>query len=110
MEVSADAKSDSGMIVAPKGTVLLDKHLRAFKAWGIVEVEVKDGEAEDAPVLAWDDIDLVTRNEITNTVNRLYSENDRNDPVVAEFEQITTSILVNQHSRQNMTRTIEKAS
>jgi hypothetical protein len=108
MEVSVDATNDSGMVIAPKGTVLTVKHIRAFRAWGIVEVQIKAVEVEEAPVLDWDEIDAETRNEISNAMDRLYSENDRSDPVVAELEKITTSTFVRRHSQQQTTWRTEK--
>lgn len=110
MEVSSDAKNDSGMVIITKGTVLTEKHLRAFKAWGVLEIEIKGAEEAEATILAWDDVDLETKNEISNAVDRLYIENDRNDPVIMELEKITIAALVKRHSREAKTQSIERVS
>lgn len=110
METASDVKNDSGILVAPKGTVLTERHLRAFKAWGIIEAKIRSGEEEEAPTMAWDDIDMKTRSKISNTVDRLYAANDRNDPIVAEFEKITISVLVKRLGNQRKPKDLAKAS
>ena len=45
MVVSSDVHDRSGRLLLSAGIKLNDKHLRMFRTWGVVEVDIADGDA-----------------------------------------------------------------
>lgn len=44
MKLGADAMHLTGRILLPKGAELTEKHIKLFKKWGVVEVEIESNE------------------------------------------------------------------
>lgn len=46
MVLASPARDPNGRLLLPAGEKITDKHIRTFKAWGIVEVDVADDNEE----------------------------------------------------------------
>jgi hypothetical protein len=49
MILDEDVHDAQGRLLMPKGTVLTDRHLRAFQLWGILAVGIRGPEGEEPP-------------------------------------------------------------
>jgi hypothetical protein len=49
MALSADVLDRSGRLLLPAQTVLTERHLRALRIWGVPELPVSTGPAEELP-------------------------------------------------------------
>lgn len=91
--LSADAASPQGMTIARKGTAVTEKHLKAFKAWGITEVCIDDptcsGQAADQPAVESEEVSLP--NAAIEELAELFSQTNLNHPAMAELMRLATN-------------------
>ena len=84
MELDASVTNLQGYTLAKSGTVVTRKHLKAFMAWGVTEVSIRDlNDESDIPVIAT--ARGVSAEEIAEGLDRTFQKNDRSDPVIREF-------------------------
>jgi hypothetical protein len=72
MVVASDVVGARQRVLVPAGTMLEDKHLRALKKWGVVEVDVVGEVASDPP-----------EDELIARADHLFRHTDRSHPVMA---------------------------
>lgn len=91
MQISEDVVSPQGMLICKAGQSISEKHLKAFKAWGVTEVRVHGGEAiSEAGETSGAAAERSSKSEIVEEASRLFSRTDMNDPVIAELFQLVT--------------------
>ncbi len=85
LELAEDVLSPQGMKIAGQGDKLTAKHMKAFKAWGIIEVTVlgsdeKEGQpADDEPKKE------IPQQLVVQEIDHLFEKTNRNNPVITEL-------------------------
>ena len=80
MVLGEDVHDAQGRLLMPKGTVLTERHLRAFQLWGILSVLVLGPEGEEPPPAPISP-ELLARAE--ELVRRRFRNNDPTHPLIA---------------------------
>ena len=92
MEIAEPVKNLQGKILFTTGSVITEKHLKAFKAWGVTEVsiidegELLDAQSEDENAGEANEATMISKIEERMTDQFLLT--DRNDPVIKELYRI----------------------
>lgn len=87
MVVGANVTSPQGMVIVKIGTSLTEKHLRAFKAWGVTEICIESVEA-DGNVGHTLNPDEAAHQAVAKKFDRLFLKTDRTNEVVAELYRL----------------------
>lgn len=88
MVLQRDIKDRSGRMLLPAGASVTDKHLNVFRTWGITEAHVrgeKDGAEAAAATASLDDLDADLVARARDELTRLFSQTDREHPLMKEL-------------------------
>ena len=80
MILAENVHDAQGRLLMPSGTELTERHLRAFRLWGIVSVRIK-GDAADEPMAPPVSPELLA--EAENQVRDRFRHNDVSHPLMA---------------------------
>lgn len=59
--LASDVKNSHGQLLVKKGAEITDRHIRALKSWGVVEVQLEgapEDELEESPIEVFDPVAL----------------------------------------------------
>jgi hypothetical protein len=90
MVLGGDVKDRNGRNLLSAGTELTEKHLRIFKIWGVLEVDVKGVEQEEVAAQAAAAINPEDLLRAETIVADLFRHTDPEDPVMRELRRSTT--------------------
>jgi hypothetical protein len=83
MTLAEEVRDTKGRILLPAGSELTDKHITAFRAWGVTSVVINSsGEGEDEA------LDAETLQEIERAADLHFRHNDLMDPFVKELRRL----------------------
>ena len=85
LALAEDVLSPQGMKIAGTGDKVTAKHLKAFKAWGITEVNVQGSGEDEAPPDDEEVPKAVPQQMMVKEIDRLLKKTNRNDPVIEEL-------------------------
>ncbi|MFQ5652281.1 MAG: hypothetical protein ACE5IY_20315 [bacterium] len=91
MELARPVTDLQGFTLAKAGTVLTEKHIKAFKAWGVTEVSVRrydtggavNGTDKPAPTG-----ELRREEQLAVEIDFLFQKNDAENPVIRELRRL----------------------
>jgi hypothetical protein len=83
MVLSEDVHDAQGRLLMPRGTALTDRHLRAFRLWGILGVRIRGDEAEDTG--SRPAISATILAEAERQVRHRLRHNQLDQPLIAEL-------------------------
>lgn len=90
-----DILTPQGMKIASKGNAVSERHLKAFKAWGVAKVLIQgeiqpDNSVEKEKLNC--DLDCQENLEV---INHIFSKTNRDDPVIHElYEAVVRRSMV----------------
>ncbi len=89
MELAEEVKNNLGMVLFQPGTRVDERHLKAFKAWGVTEIAVKETviSVEQASG-EQDEEGEVLQEKLEDRLRRLLKKNDLTQPVMKELFRI----------------------
>ena len=83
--LAEEVVSPQGMKIAAAGDTISDKHLKAFKAWGVTEVSIR-GEEDEAPENADEEKPVeISEQALAQELDLIFKKTDRSNPVIAEL-------------------------
>lgn len=82
MVLEQPVTNSNGRVMIPAGCELSEKHIKAMKMWGVVDVSVKGGEAEATPGT---DIGATELESAKAALADLFRHTDLANPVMAEI-------------------------
>ena len=85
LELAEDVMSPQGMKIAGQGDKVTAKHLKAFKAWGITEVNVQGSSENEAQTEGEETPKEVPQQIVVQEIDHLFEKTNRNNPVIAEL-------------------------
>jgi hypothetical protein len=88
MVLTADAVLHDGRVLLHCGVTLTEKHIRTFKAWGLLEANVFGVSEEEMTVAATDGLDPQRLARAEAKVHAHFRRNDPAHPVVDELMRI----------------------
>ncbi|HEX9078810.1 MAG TPA: hypothetical protein VF795_04410 [Desulfuromonadaceae bacterium] len=89
MLLKSDVCDRSGRLLLPAGGELTDRHLKIFRTWGVLEADIEDGDALEAPQeLAGADVDPVRLAAAEEEVRRRFRLNDPEHPAIRELMRL----------------------
>jgi hypothetical protein len=94
LKLADDAVAPQGQLIAKKGDEITEKHLKAFKAWGVIEVNVCGSESTESDMPAEKPIESLSKQEIVREIDHLFKKTNQDHPVIAELYQL---VLERQH-------------
>jgi hypothetical protein len=88
MTLDSDVLDITGRLLLGSGTGIDEKHIRIFKTWGIVEVDVRG--AEDSNTEKFDDLhaDIMIVNQAKKDLLQIFRHTDLVSPVIRELFRI----------------------
>ncbi len=101
MVVRKDVTAPTGRFIMASGTLIEARHLRLFKSWGVVEVDV-DGDEHPEKI---SDIPAMSRADLTRGVaylDHLFSVCGRGAPVLKELSRLATVRLMREIGEQGI--------
>jgi hypothetical protein len=95
-QTTEDVLSPQGMLICKAGQTISEKHLKAFKAWGVTEVNVVGQDSQEEMEGDLDNMaEEMSSPEVMEEIERLFSKTDLNDPVIAELHQLVIERRLN---------------
>ena len=88
MVLTADAVLLDGRVLLRSGVTLTEKHIRTFKAWGLLEANVFGVSEEEVTAAATDGLDPQRLAQVEVKVRGHFRRNDPAHPVVDEMMRI----------------------
>ena len=85
MVLAEDVKDRSGRLLIPRGTALVEKHLKIIKMWGVVEAEVKDTDSRMINASAMKTFDESTLAAASEVVRKRFCHADADHPAIREL-------------------------
>ena len=88
MELAEDLVNFNGTVLLTVGSMITDRHLGAFRMWGITEANIKgveDGCLEEIPL---ENIDPGVIENLETEMERRFRKTNRDDPVTAELYRL----------------------
>lgn len=96
MELIQPVKTLRGLTLFNTGMTLTEKHIKALKAWGITEIEIKgENDTTSTPQKALDDR---SRNEVIGEVDFIFQKTDKSNPVVRELYELAIKHKIERRS------------
>jgi hypothetical protein len=88
MKLDGDVLDITGRLLLGSGTEIDEKHIRIFKTWGIVEVDIRG--AEESRTERFDDLhpDLSIVNQAKKDLMQIFRHTDLVSPVIRELFRI----------------------
>lgn len=90
MVLAGDVKDRNGRILLSAGSEITEKHLRIFKMWGILSVQIQGSEKEDLSPKATVEIDPIRLQRVEQSVKELFRHNDLNHPFIKELFRLVS--------------------
>jgi hypothetical protein len=88
MMLAEEVRDQQGRLLVQAGTELTDRHLRAFRLWGIMSVRIRAADAEPGPAEVPLSAAELARGE--SVVRDRLRETDPEHPLMAELIRICT--------------------
>jgi hypothetical protein len=85
LKLAEDVQSPQGMKIASQGDTITAKHVKAFKAWGITEINIQGVDSQESRPQDEEPKGAVPRQVVVQEIDRLFEKTNRNDPVVSEL-------------------------
>ena len=90
-----DAVHSNGRVLLKAGAVLTEKHIKIFKTWGVINVEIQSGENNSNATP-----EHYSKNQIDNTINEMHAlflHCDMKHPFINELFRLSVKVrLINQ--------------
>lgn len=86
MELAEDVTNFNGTILLKVGAIITEKHLMAFKVWGITEANIEGVEESKFDELFA--VDAETNAMMDQELAYIFQKNDMEDPVIAEIYRL----------------------
>lgn len=88
MELAEQVSNFGGMVLLKAGANITETHLKAFKAWGITEANIKGVDQEDLDDPALAVIDEQTQERIEKELSYIFQKTDAENPIVEEIYRL----------------------
>lgn len=85
MILADDVKDRSGRLLIPRGTALVDKHLKIIKMWGVIEAKVEDSDKRAINVSAMETLDESAPSADSEAVRKRFCHADADHPAIREL-------------------------
>jgi len=85
LELAEDVLSPQGMKIASQGDKITAKHVKAFKAWGITELNIQGEESRQSQTQDEEPKGNVPKKVVVQEIDQLFEKTNRNDPVISEL-------------------------
>ncbi|MFQ5449827.1 MAG: hypothetical protein ACE5E9_04325 [Nitrospinaceae bacterium] len=85
MVLAEDLKNPFGKKLLPRGTVLEEKHIMSFKAWGVTEADIELGDEKPTTVIESDSIDPEQLKKAEQEARDLFRHSNLDHPAVTEL-------------------------
>jgi len=93
MTLSSDVCDPNGRFLLGKDCKILDKHITALNAWGVISVNVLDSDVENVQVA--NDLSPEIYQAVGQQVRSRFVKNDLEHPFIAELLNETTRFFIN---------------
>lgn len=90
MILAGDVRDRTGRVLLSAGSEVTEKHLRIFKMWGILSVQIQGEEREESPLREDAEIDPARLKEAESRVSELFHHNDLHHPFIKELFRLVT--------------------
>lgn len=87
MTLGEDVRNFDGQILLSQGTSLTDKHIETFKAWGVSEAPIREGNGRPREE---EKIDPQRSAQIQVETDELFRRANRDHPAVEEMMRLAT--------------------
>lgn len=94
MTLIADVCDPNGRFLLGEGCELIDKHIKALNAWGVISVEIKDDQMPENENAI--DISSEVYSAIDEQVRARLRHNDLNNPFIKELATESVKFIVEQ--------------
>ena len=94
MTLTADVCDPNGRFLLGEGCKLIDKHIKALNAWGVISVEISDDEMPDAQKGI--EISPEIYEAIEEQVKTRFQHNDMSVPFIDELSKESVRFFVEQ--------------
>lgn len=88
MELAADVLNPQGRSLLKAGSVLGEKHLMAFKAWGVTEADIKGSESGDSYNREIALVSETTLRQLEEELSFIFQKCDMENSIVAEIYRL----------------------
>lgn len=88
MVLAADAKHANGSVLLRAGTTLSEKHIKTFRAWGIVAVEIEGVSGATDLANAPGDTGDAAIAQAREVIDQRFRHTDPSHPLIAELLQL----------------------
>ncbi len=85
MVLAGDVKDRNGRVLLSAGSEITERHLRIFKMWGILTVQVHGEEKEESPLPMTSAPDLEEIQRVEREVAELFCHHDLSHPFIKEL-------------------------
>lgn len=94
MTIIADVRDPNGRFLLGEGITLVEKHIKALNAWGVISVEINDDEVPENPNKI--DISPEVYSVIKEQVTSRFRHNDLEHPFIKELAAESIQFFVEQ--------------
>ena len=88
MVLAAEVNDRSGRMLLAAGNEITEKHLRIFKRWGVVEVDVAGTDQASVDQIVDSETDAVALEEAERRADDLFRHTAADDPVIRELRRL----------------------
>lgn len=85
MVLASDVKDRNGRILLSAGSEITERHLRIFKMWGILTVQVQGEETVQSPLPVTSERDSEQIERVEKEVEKLFCHHDLSHPFIKEL-------------------------
>jgi len=97
MELIQPVRTLRGITLFNTGITLTEKHIKALKAWGITEIEIKGENDTASPSRR--NLDDSSRNEVIGEVDFIFQKADMTKPLVRELYELAIKHKIKRKSQ-----------
>ena len=90
MILAKDVQNHSKRVLLPEGTVLTEKHILNFKAWGITEADIQGEKAGFDSTPEAEKIDPQKLAKVKKEVEALFCLSNQDHPAIIEFMRLSS--------------------
>lgn len=90
MKLAGDVEDINGRILLKTGVTINNNHLKIFKSWGIMEVDVQGAEKQDLESIDEKDLKPEILEKAKEEMTRIFDLTDLSHPVIKELFQLCT--------------------
>ena len=88
VELAEDVQSPQGMKIASQGDTITAKHVKAFRAWGITEINIQGADSQKSPTRDEEPEVNIPKQQGIQKIDKLFEKTNRDNPVISELYKL----------------------